>query len=138
MNTEQIADNIKSLRKQYEWTQQELSFKLNVSRSVITKWENNILIPDIPSLVELSHVFNVSLDHLVGSRTHHRELLKDFKRTYESKSKPFDEDVMEIMEYILTHPDLKNQLYRIKSMPRKKQDLIHSFIKNIIDDIETY
>lgn len=138
MNVEQIAENIKFLRQQHEWTQKELSHKLNISRSVITKWESNTVIPDISSLVDLSNVFNVSLDLLVGNRSFHEDLLKDFKRIYESSSKPFDDDVMELVEYLMIHPDLKSQLYRIKRMPRKKQHMIHSLLKNIINDMEAY
>lgn len=138
MNAEQIAENIKFLRQQHEWTQYELSIKLNISRSVIAKWENNTITPDIRTLVELSDVFNVSLDNLVGNRTFHEELLKDFKRIYESKSKPFDEDVMELVEFIMIHPNLKYQLYRIKEMQRKKQQTVLSMLKNIVDDMEAY
>lgn len=138
MKEEQIAENIKFLRQQREWTQHELSLKLNISRSVITKWENHTLTPDISSLLELSNVFDVSLDNLVGNHSVHKELLKEFKRIYESKSKPFDEDVMELVEYLMVHPDVKYQLYRVKSMSRKKQQTIFSMLKNIIDDIEAY
>src|SRR5699024_4676854 len=131
MNTESIADNIKFLRQQHDWTQLELSRKLNLSRSVIAKWENNTMSPDISSLVKLSDVFEVSLDQIVGTHSHHKDLLKDFKRTYESKSKPFDEDVME-------HHDLKKDFFRIQSMPQKKQKLVHSLIKNAVKDVEAF
>jgi len=138
MNTESIADNIKFLRQQHDWTQLELSRKLNLSRSVIAKWENNTMSPDISSLVKLSDVFEVSLDQIVGTHSHHKDLLKDFKRTYESKSKPFDEDVMEIVQYIMKHPDLKKDFFRIQSMPQKKQKLVHSLIKNAVKDVEAF
>src|SRR5690625_37346 len=92
MRIDQISHNIKFFREQNKWTQKELAEQLKVSRSVIAKWENNHVIPDISSLLKLSTIFNISLDHLVGNYSFREDLLKDFKRIYSSKSKPRSEE----------------------------------------------
>lgn len=42
-----INENLKSLRKINQYTQEELAEKLNVSRQSIAKWESGESIPDI-------------------------------------------------------------------------------------------
>lgn len=136
MRIDQISHNIKFFREQNKWTQKELAEQLKVSRSVIAKWENNHVIPDISSLLKLSTIFNISLDHLVGNYSFREDLLKDFKRIYSSKSKPFDEEVVELVEYIMTYPKFKNEIYRLKDLSVKKQLSIHKLLSNLIDQYE--
>ncbi|WP_106494582.1 helix-turn-helix domain-containing protein [Lentibacillus sp. Marseille-P4043] len=136
MNLEQIAYNIKFLREQNEWTQKELAEKLSTSRSVIAKWENNVVTPDVPSLIELSMVFDVTIDHIVGNYTLREDLLKDFKRVYSSKARPFDVEVMELVEYLMMHPLLKEQIYQLKKLPMKKQKSLHLLFATMIEEYE--
>ena len=44
-----------------------LAEKMNVSRSAIAKWEADGGIPDVDNLIQLSFVFNISVDELVGN-----------------------------------------------------------------------
>lgn len=57
---------IAELRKRNNMTQQELGDILSVSYKTISKWENGICSPDIHILPELSKLFNVSVDALLG------------------------------------------------------------------------
>ncbi|GGB57683.1 helix-turn-helix domain-containing protein [Virgibacillus dakarensis] len=136
MSLEQISYNIKFLREQHEWTQKDLAEKLSTSRSVIAKWENNVVTPDVSSLIELSEVFDVTIDHIVGNRSLREDLLKDFKRVYSSKEKPFDVEVMEIVEYLMKHPELKEQIHRLKKLPLRKQKSLHLLFANMIEEFE--
>jgi transcriptional regulator with XRE-family HTH domain len=136
MNLEQIAYNIKFFREQYGWTQKELADKIMLSRSVIAKWENNTAVPDVDSLIKLSRVFNVSLDHLVGNYSFQNDLLKEFKRIYSSEAKDFDEDVVELVEYLMTYPEFKNQVYRLKRLSIKKQLSLHNLITQLLNEYE--
>ncbi|UJL47310.1 helix-turn-helix transcriptional regulator [Virgibacillus sp. NKC19-16] len=136
MSLEQIAHNIRFFRDRQEWTQMELAEKLMVSRSVIAKWENYSTTPDISSLMKLSNVFRITLDQLVGNHSYRDDLLKDFKQIYSSKSKPFDEEVVDLIEYIMTHPNFKDQIYRLKNLPIRKQLSLHTIFAGIIDQYE--
>ena len=53
------------LRKQLNLSQAELAEKLNVSRQAITKWENEIGLPDLDNIKKLSSIFNVKIDELL-------------------------------------------------------------------------
>ncbi|HBG4645019.1 TPA: helix-turn-helix transcriptional regulator [Clostridioides difficile] len=61
-----INENLKSIRKINQYTQEELAEKLNVSRQSIAKWESGESIPDICSCIKLAKLYNVKLDDLVN------------------------------------------------------------------------
>ncbi|MEJ7417555.1 helix-turn-helix transcriptional regulator, partial [Staphylococcus epidermidis] len=46
-------------------SQEKLAEYLNVSRHSISNWEREVNLPDIQSLVEMTKLFNVSLNFLV-------------------------------------------------------------------------
>ncbi|MBP3929180.1 MAG: helix-turn-helix domain-containing protein [Peptostreptococcaceae bacterium] len=61
-----ISMNLKRLRKIYQYTQENIAEKINVSRQSIAKWESGESTPDVESLIKLSKLYNVSLDNLVN------------------------------------------------------------------------
>lgn len=61
-----LSDNIKSLRKEKGMSQEELAVKLNVVRQTVSKWEQNLSVPDSDMLVKLAEVFGVSVGTLLG------------------------------------------------------------------------
>lgn len=62
MNT---GDKIARLRKNRNYTQEQLAEMLGVSRQSISKWESNIMYPETDKLIRLSELFNCSLDYLL-------------------------------------------------------------------------
>lgn len=136
MTVEKIAYNIKLFRETAGWTQEKLAEKVVTSRSNIAKWENSSTIPDVQSLIKLSDVFNVSIDHLIGKQTFQNELLRDFKRIYGSNTKDFDEEIVEIVEYTMTFPMFKEQIYRLQTLPIKSQQSIHKLLSDLINQFE--
>lgn len=136
MSLEQIAQNIKFFRDQHNWTQQELADRLQMSRPVITKWEKNHLIPDTEALIKLSEIFQITLDQLVGKVVYQEDLLKEFKRIYSSESVDFEEEVVSLVEYLMKHPQFKEQIYRLSRMSVKKQLSLHSMFAGMIDHYE--
>lgn len=64
-----MGQRIKTLRKNAGMTQQELGQKLNVTKVSVCCYEKGTRIPSLDTLVDLSNVFNVSLDYFVGNDT---------------------------------------------------------------------
>lgn len=60
----EIGKKIKGLRLQKGMTQEELATKLNMSSQAISKWENNVTMPDIQLLPSLSVILGVTIDEL--------------------------------------------------------------------------
>ncbi len=62
-----IGENIKKLREARKVTQKELAEALGFSYQNISKWENDVSMPDIPTVLELAKYFGVSTDTLLGN-----------------------------------------------------------------------
>ncbi|MFA1822059.1 helix-turn-helix domain-containing protein [Virgibacillus oceani] len=136
MSLEKLSYNIKFFRDQLGLTQQELADEINVSRSNVAKWESNTALPDAKSLLNLSRLFHVSIDHLTGNYSFREDLLKDFKRIYSSETISFEDEVAELIEYIMMHPHFKEDIHRLKNLPMKKQLYIHKVLENMIDPLD--
>ena len=61
----EFSEKLITLRKGRDLTQEQLAGQLNVSRQSISKWESGQVIPEVEKIVELSKVFNVTLDYLL-------------------------------------------------------------------------
>lgn len=59
-----IGNKIKELRKQRGITQEQLAESIGISFQAVSKWENNIALPDITLAPILASYFGVSLDEL--------------------------------------------------------------------------
>lgn len=64
-----LADRIKALREERDFTQSELAKKLGITRSSVNAWEMGISTPSTQYIVELADIFKVSTDYLLGMGT---------------------------------------------------------------------
>ncbi|MGN1342397.1 MAG: helix-turn-helix domain-containing protein [Bacilli bacterium] len=62
-----LGEKLKEIRKKFGLSQEQLADIINVSRQAITKWENNLGLPDVSNLQELSKVFGLTVDYLLNS-----------------------------------------------------------------------
>ena len=60
-----LAEKIMHLRKQNNWSQEELAAQLGVSRQSVSKWESGTSVPDLERIIKLSRIFDVSTDYLL-------------------------------------------------------------------------
>ena len=49
-----LSENIKNLRKEKGMSQEELAVKLNVVRQTVSKWEQNLSVPDSEMLISIA------------------------------------------------------------------------------------
>ena len=61
----QLGANIASYRKRLGLTQLGLAEKLNYSDKAVSKWERGESMPDVPTLVQLAELFEVTVDELL-------------------------------------------------------------------------
>lgn len=61
-----LSENIKAIRKSKGLSQQELAIKLNIVRQTISKWEQNLSVPDSDMLIGLSKVLETPVSTLLG------------------------------------------------------------------------
>ena len=62
-----FAENLKSIRKERNLSQEELADLLDVSRQAVSKWEQGDGYPEVEKLLLLSSKLNVSLDFLMST-----------------------------------------------------------------------
>ena len=59
-----IGDKIKQMRKKAGFTQEQLASRLGVSAQSISKWENEVSMPDITLLPLIAEIFGITIDEL--------------------------------------------------------------------------
>jgi len=139
MAPQQLATNIKYYRNQYDLTQQQLADKLKISRSVVAKWENGDVLPDLPALIKLSEVFSQSIDHLLGVNKHADQLLSDFQQYYQINDQEktlIDESLLDLFSFLVKNPDLKEQLQLFSQLTIKQQRAVKRTLSTLINEVK--
>jgi transcriptional regulator with XRE-family HTH domain len=60
-----LSTKIQQLRKQKNFSQEQLAEALNISRQAISKWEAGQSVPELDNIIQLSELFHVSTDDLL-------------------------------------------------------------------------
>lgn len=106
---------LKKLRKSRGLTQEQLSHKLNLSRSQIKNWETDRYQPDIDTLIIIASFFNVSVDALIGFANEFdeeplMELLSNVQTTYaalnEQQRERFCKQVSVLIDMLENNQDI--------------------------------
>ena len=92
-----FGNNLKTLRLQNGLTQAQVAQKLGVTKSVISAYETGLRLPSYDILINISRIFKVSTDYLLGL-----------------------ENIREIDLSGLTEEEIQALLNLIKAMRRKK------------------
>ncbi|MBQ6811539.1 MAG: helix-turn-helix transcriptional regulator [Agathobacter sp.] len=96
-----LSENLKELRKNKGYSQEQLAVRLNVVRQTVSKWEKGLSVPDAQMLMEIAEVFDVPVSELLG-------------KTIEQEEK---EDVLEVIAQELAK---RNELLAMEQQ-RKEQ-----------------
>lgn len=57
---------LKELRQERDIGQEELAKELNVSKGIISLWENGLREPKLSNLIVIARYFSVTIDYLAG------------------------------------------------------------------------
>lgn len=60
-----LGDKLAKLRKENNYTQEQLADILGVSRQSVSKWESDVAYPETDKLVKLGELYNCSMDYLL-------------------------------------------------------------------------
>lgn len=114
-----IGNKIKSLRKKNGLTQEQLAEKIGVSFQAVSKWENDIALPDITLIPVLANYFGVSTDEILcyESTEKDREIEELVWKSYEHRETDPEEGRKILEKGLKKYPDndilLNNLLYVI-------------------------
>ena len=81
-----LGEKIKKLRLENSWTQEQFAEMLGVSAQAVSRWENDLSMPDISMLAPIAYTFNVSCDYLLGVdlQSKEKEIFRIRKEAFES------------------------------------------------------
>ncbi|MCP1355424.1 helix-turn-helix domain-containing protein [Aneurinibacillus migulanus] len=75
----EFGQRLKELRKQFDMTQEELAQALEMSKSNISKYERNELEPSLSTLVNISRLFKIDINSLLGIKVDVIDPRNDYK-----------------------------------------------------------
>jgi transcriptional regulator with XRE-family HTH domain len=126
---EKFNMNMKYYRELSGLSQGQLAQKLNVSRSVITRLETGEQEPTLSYLLSLSHVFSVSIDHLIGRDQQANEIIHEGSRTYH-----VDHSLFHIIDYLMKQPKMAASLQQLLFLKTKKRKFIEQTLITLIEN----
>lgn len=68
-----LGEKLSRLRKEYNYTQEQLADILGVSRQSVSKWESDIAYPETDKLIKMGKLFECSMDYLLNEENSQRQ-----------------------------------------------------------------
>ncbi|MDN3499468.1 helix-turn-helix transcriptional regulator [Microbacterium sp. APC 3898] len=94
MNAMIFSERLKSEREKKGWSQAELAEKIHVSRQSVSKWETGKNYPTIEVIIDLSDLFDITIDELLRSDKELKDkVIQDSKQLAHPKWKTFFDTV---------------------------------------------
>ncbi|WP_461200851.1 helix-turn-helix domain-containing protein [Anoxybacillus sp. TBDG-1] len=128
-----IGEQIRRLRNAHDWTQEQFAQRLNVSRSKVSKWENGEVLPDLQSLIDMSEMFRVSVDFLLGKHPTDEQLLQEVRLAYGTNE--MSDEQLSLIRYMNEQRELAKRLYALQSLPAHKRKRIEGVVIKMIDEM---
>ena len=107
MGNVSFGSRLKNLRIEKNLTQKELSDLLHVSRSNISKYEQDSQFPDLRTLHQICDIFNVSMDYILCKANYRNvdelidETAEQLIRAFEKAGIPKEEINLEVLDKVL-------------------------------------
>ena len=114
LNLELIGKKIILQRKQKGLTQLELAETLYVSHQAVSKWETGRSVPSIELLIELTALFDISIDYLLDNSEVKEN---DYRRLFQQL--PRDVVLNKYLTSNTLNEDLKNIFYLLNPLERE-------------------
>lgn len=92
-----IGQQLKTARLQAGMTQEDISEALDVSRQTISNWENDKSYPDVRTVIELSELYQLSLDALLKKNEEFVQHIDDNTNVVKSNRKLIKAIVINIL-----------------------------------------
>lgn len=100
-----LSEKIVALRKENGMTQEELASICNVSRQSVSKWEADIVLPEIDKLLILGKLFHVSMDVLLKNEL----TINGVKEVHMCGNNTIQERKQEVYEGVLIKESIDNE-----------------------------
>ena len=109
-----IGNKIRQMRNKAGITQEQLASKLGVSGQSVSKWENEITMPDISLLPDIAEVFGISIDELFDLTVEQK--LKRIENRIEIEEELSAQSFSDYEDFLLQQLSEKNDRTQILSL----------------------
>lgn len=123
-----FSEKLFELRRQKGMSQEDLADKLNVSRQTISKWETGSTTPEMEKLIEMSKLFEITIDELVGNDWQNK---KENETNEEKKEENNTSKIAEESEESLGEESPSKQDSSKENYSKPKQKKKHILLKII-------
>ncbi len=79
MNINIISKYLQFLRKSHNYTQDDLSKELGLSRQAVSKWETGTTIPDLEVLLRISKLYGITINDILEPKIQ-QQRITDFEQ----------------------------------------------------------
>ncbi|MBQ4536847.1 MAG: helix-turn-helix domain-containing protein [Lachnospiraceae bacterium] len=126
----EIGSKLKNARNEKKLTQEQAAEFLGVSRQTISNWENNKSYPDIISVIKMSDIYSVSLDHLLKEEKSMNQTYQEFleESTNNVKAKRRLEKIILFSTYFLIWAIALVVFWQVKGPMTSECDIIFRWI----------
>ena len=83
-----IGEKLQQLRKDSNYTQEELADIMGVSRQSISKWESDVAFPETEKLITLSKLYQCSIDYLLNEDSDEKVKSRGRGKAFNTKKLP--------------------------------------------------
>lgn len=101
-----LGKRLKELRRIAGLTQRELGEKINVTKVSICCYEKGTRLPSLDTLIDISNVFNVNIDYLLGNDVY---VVSEDTESYGTK---ISKEEMDFIQIIKKNERLHNMLLK--------------------------
>lgn len=117
--TIQLAQNIRTFRKQRALTQEQLAEVLGVTVGAVYKWEAGLSLPELTMLMELAAFFDTSVDVLLGYELQDNRLEATVERLKNFRIQKNREGLGEAEKALKKYPNSFEIAYQTSASARK-------------------
>lgn len=111
-----FGQRLKELRLKFDEQQKEIAEQFNVSRGMVSQWEQGKHYPEASKLIEIAEYFKVSIDYLMGLEKENRISKTDPNNSLTDEEK-------EIIDmYRKLPPDLKRVIFATEKQFAQEQE----------------
>lgn len=89
-----FGETIYTLRTKNNLSQGELADKLDVSRQSVSKWENNVAVPELDKIIRMSEIFGVTVDSLVKGEEYTKQEIVQPQTVVQVVKEPMEKRVI--------------------------------------------
>lgn len=125
-----VGERILELRKAQNISQVQLADMLSVSRQSVSKWENDLSVPDSSKLIRLAEVLDTDIEYLSTGRRNFARRPPVVLTTVETVEKVVEKPVIQVVEKIV---EVEKPLVQYVEKPVIKKVYRTKYVRNPLE-----